>query len=83
LRSDICQYNQAALTPFGSGELAEAIGPLADMPVVTALLFGHLPTDTSQPLQETRDILLQLSTPLNLPHQEIIFHHFRVILLHL
>jgi hypothetical protein len=50
--------NQAALTPFGSGELAEAIGPLADMSVATALLSDHLPTDTSQPLQETHVILL-------------------------
>jgi hypothetical protein len=70
--ANTCQYHQAYPTPFGSGSLAEAIGPLADTDGASSILHGEqLPTLPLLPLQETRTILEILARPLHLVNQNI------------
>jgi hypothetical protein len=66
------RYNQAEHTPFGSGELAQSIGSLADTPIASSLLEGTIPTLQTSLLPETAKILAILSTPLSLASQEIL-----------
>ncbi len=61
------QYSQAENTPFGLGQLANLMGPLADSPSAIALLSG-MPL----PLQETQLLLENLSRPLALAPQTIL-----------
>jgi len=61
------QYSQAEGTPFGLGQLANLMGPLADSPSAIALLSG-MPL----PLQETQLLLENLSRPLALAPQTIL-----------
>jgi hypothetical protein len=69
--SDTRQYNQAEQSPFGSGELAQAVGSLADTPMAALLLAGNILPLQSNHLQETTKILSILSTPLSLTPQVI------------
>jgi len=70
--ANVHQYNQAEHTPFGSGELAQSIGSLADTPIASSLLEGTIPTLQTSLLPETAKILAILSTPLSLASQEIL-----------
>jgi hypothetical protein len=54
------QYNQAHDTPFGSGPLAEAMGPLGDTTAAEALLKGNYVPATNL-LPETKTILNSVS----------------------
>jgi hypothetical protein len=65
------QYNQAEHTPFGSGELAQSLGSLADTPIASSLLKGTVPNLQTTLLPETINILTNLSTPLTMASQEI------------
>jgi small neutral amino acid transporter SnatA (MarC family) len=47
------------------------MGPLADQPAASSLLEGTLPPNRDLPLQETYQILFDLSTPLALAPQDI------------
>ncbi len=71
--ANIHQYNQAEHTPFGSGPLASAIGPLADSDVSNTLLRGSIPALSDPILQETKDMLFSLSQPLPLVPQNLYF----------
>jgi hypothetical protein len=68
--ANVRQYNQAEHMPFGSGQLAKAIGSLADTPTASSILEGSLPQH-SCPLEETNLLLANLSTPLSLTPQDI------------
>jgi hypothetical protein len=58
------QYNQAELTPFGSGYLANLLGDALTSEAVEALLAGELNVDETQvPLPETLMILNFLHQP--------------------
>jgi hypothetical protein len=57
-------------TPFGSGQLATNIGPLADTPFSASILEGSLPPQ-SFPLQETNTLSVNLTHPLSLTQQDI------------
>jgi hypothetical protein len=69
--SNIWQYNQAAETPFGSGPLADSIGPLADTTVAQELLAGNKTAIPSYLLPETSEIVETLARPLALSPQTI------------
>jgi hypothetical protein len=69
--ANIRQYNQAEETPFGSGPLADVLGSLADTSTARSLIQGEFPIDIELPLQETREIVKNLSFALNLTPQEI------------
>jgi hypothetical protein len=71
--ANVCQYNQAQYTPYGSGSVTDMIGPLANHPAAVSLLAGQLPSDLSIPLLETRQILSNLSQPLPLAPQTLTF----------
>jgi hypothetical protein len=71
--ANVRQYNQAEYTPFGSGPLANAIGPLADSPASAALLHGATTTLPDPILPETREMLQNLSRPLSLAPQILKF----------
>jgi hypothetical protein len=60
--ANICQYNQAAPTPFTSGQIAEDIGPLASSDAASSLLNGSIPASWSSPLPEVNDLAESLST---------------------
>ena len=60
---NIAQYNQAMLTPFGSGPLAEKLGRYADTSVADRLLLGEIPIVSPLPLPETVQLLQTLTTP--------------------
>jgi len=70
--ANLCQYNQAEATPFGSGQLANLMGPFADSSPAVALLSGMLPPNVELPLKETQTILSNLSRPLSLAPQTIL-----------
>jgi len=70
LAANVRQYNQAELTPFGSGKLAHAVGSLADTPFSKSLLEGS-PIPYSCALDETTKLLSNLALPLKLAPQEI------------
>jgi hypothetical protein len=57
-------------TPFGSGQLTQAIGSLVKSPFASSLLEGSL-SPQSCPLDETHLLLANLSTPLSLSPQDI------------
>jgi len=46
----IAQYNQAMLTPFGSGPLADTLGRYADTKAADRLLLGDIPPISPHPL---------------------------------
>jgi hypothetical protein len=69
--ANVRQYHQAYPTPFGSGDLANSIGPLAGTSSATSILSGILPALPHTPLKETKDILTHLATPPNLVSQDI------------
>jgi hypothetical protein len=69
--ANVCQYNLAYCTPFGSGALAETIGHPADTPVTQSLLEGIIPSSLEAPLPETQQMLANLSRPLPLTSQTI------------
>jgi hypothetical protein len=57
------QYNQAEVTPFGSGYLADQIGLSADKPGAKPILRGtFILEDGTQLLRETKDVLSYLNT---------------------
>jgi hypothetical protein len=70
--ANIGQYNQAASTPFGSGRIADDIGPLASTSLASSLLAGSIPKSWSSPLQEVNDMLNNLSKPFPLTNQDIV-----------
>jgi hypothetical protein len=60
-----CQYNQAQQTPFGSLYLVESIGlSPSNENALNLLQCRFIPDPNSTPLQETNDIINQLSTPM-------------------
>jgi hypothetical protein len=71
--ANIRQYNQAEQTPFGSGPLATAIGPLADSSASIDLLNGTTSTLPEPVLRETGELLRNLAHPLSLTHQNLSF----------
>jgi hypothetical protein len=70
LAVNVRQYNQAELTPFGSGQLARAVGSLADTSFSKSLLDGSF-TSYSCVLDETGKLLSNLAIPLQLAPQNI------------
>lgn len=67
-----CQYNQAQQTPFGSGYLVESIGlSPSNENALNLLQCGFIPDPNSTPLQETNDIINQLSTPMIMISKDI------------
>ena len=70
--SNLRQYNQAQHTPFGTGYLAECFGLDASTDQVKDLLAGTFqPDPNSIQLQETVDILHQISQPLQMTPKHI------------
>jgi hypothetical protein len=73
---NVCQYNQAQETPFGSGALADLIGRNGDKPAAKALLEGSLPDHIFPSLlPETIRILRTLAMPIKQLHH----HHDNLI----
>jgi hypothetical protein len=69
--ANIRQYNQAEPTPFGSGVIAEDIGPTASSEKAFSLLEGIIPSSWTSPLQEVNDLLQNLAHLLSLKPQDI------------
>jgi hypothetical protein len=69
--ANVRQYNQAEDTPFGSGPLANTLGLLADSQTAINLLKGQVPPNLDLPVDETNQILFNLSQPLTLKPKEI------------
>jgi hypothetical protein len=71
--ANVRQYNQATITPFGSGPLADRIGLHAEHKGADGLFNGSLPPPqvTSSLLPETKAVLRTLSTPLTLSEKDI------------
>jgi hypothetical protein len=69
--ANIRQYNQAAPTPFTSGNIAHDIGPLASSDLASSLLNGSIPESWISPLQEVNALLQNLSKPLPLTPQMV------------
>jgi hypothetical protein len=61
---NIKQYNQAHLTPFGSGPLAEEMDQSGDSVSAQVVLDGKIPTSlmSVSPLSETLKLLQSLGT---------------------
>jgi hypothetical protein len=58
----IAQYNQAMLTPFGSGPLADKLGKYADTNAADRLLLGNIPPISPHPLPKMLRLLQTLTT---------------------
>jgi hypothetical protein len=72
--ANIHQYNQAAPTPFATGQIADDIGPLASSAAASSLLEGLIPKSWASPLQEINDLLQNISRPLPLSPQDVVDH---------
>jgi hypothetical protein len=63
-QTNVKQYNQAELTPFASGYIADLLGDVLTSPEASELLTGTLDLDKSQiPLPETLTLIDFLGRP--------------------